>query len=78
MSLFFYYLFVKLKSLPHSPYSKYPGSWSGLKREAIVWWPGGELDDGDAAAGAPCPGQPRLVLGQPEEVERAAMIINKN
>ena len=42
--------------------------------EAVVWWPSGELDDGDAAAGAPCLGQPRLVLGQPEEVQRAAMI----
>ena len=36
--------------------------------------PGGELDDGDAAGPPCCPGQPRLVLGQPEEVQGAAII----
>ena len=33
-------------------------------------WPGGELHDGDVGARL---GQPRLVLGQPEEVQGAGM-----
>ena len=32
--------------------------------------PGGELHDGDVGA---CLGQPRLVLGKPEEVQRAGI-----
>ena len=38
--------------------------------EDIVRWPGGELHDGDVGARL---GQPRLVLGQPEEVQGAGM-----